>query len=175
MVDFQCGFIEMKVHGISIFPTHNLEVPGSSPGWSTKKESPNGGSFLFNKPGLSPAGYLLRLWFAPTLLTTNPQSMGLYETNLKPRLVHKERIAQMEVLFCVIILCFVNKCSLLTRNSLCLKRINEVIMPILSFIINKNVIFVCVINRNRCDISVIQHYLYKIENLQKKTITNKYL
>ena len=55
------------------------------------------------------------------------------------------------------------------------KRINEVIMPILSFIINKNVIFVCVINRNRCDISVIQHYLYKIENLQKKTITNKYL
>ena len=37
MVDFQCGFIEMKVHGISIFPTHNLEVPGSSPGWSTLK------------------------------------------------------------------------------------------------------------------------------------------
>ena len=35
MVDFQCGFIEMKVHGISIFPTHNLEAPGSSPGWST--------------------------------------------------------------------------------------------------------------------------------------------
>jgi hypothetical protein len=28
------------------------------------------------------------------------------------------------------------------------KRINEVIMPILSFIINKNVIFVSVINRN---------------------------
>ena len=48
-------------------------------------------------------------------------------------------------------------------------------MPILSFIINKNVIFVSVINRNRCDILVIQHYLYKIENLQKKTKTNKYL
>ena len=39
MVDFQCGFIEMKVHGISIFPTHNLEVPGSSPGWSTKHKT----------------------------------------------------------------------------------------------------------------------------------------
>ena len=28
MVDFQSGFIEIKVHGISIFPTHNLEVLG---------------------------------------------------------------------------------------------------------------------------------------------------
>ena len=37
MIDFQCNFIDVKVHGISIFPTHNLEVPGSSPGWSTKK------------------------------------------------------------------------------------------------------------------------------------------
>ena len=127
--------------------THNLEVPGSSPGWSTQKNRPNGGSFLL-QPVLSPAGYLLRLWFAPTSLTTNPQSMGLYETNLKPRLVHKKRIAQMAVLFCVISLCFVNKCSLLTRNSSCLKRINEVIVPILSFIIDKNVIFVSVINRN---------------------------
>ena len=38
------------------------------------------------------AGYLLRSWFAPTPLTTTTQSMGLCETNLKPRLVHKEKM-----------------------------------------------------------------------------------
>ena len=65
MIECQCAFVKTKAQEISIFPTHNLEVPG----------------------------YLLRLWFAPTSLITNPQSMGLYETNLKPRLVHIKRIA----------------------------------------------------------------------------------
>ena len=37
MVECQHTFIKAKAQEISIFPTHNLEVPGSSPGWSTKK------------------------------------------------------------------------------------------------------------------------------------------
>ena len=39
MIEYQHAFIKTKAQGISIFPTHNLEVPGSSPGWSTKKET----------------------------------------------------------------------------------------------------------------------------------------
>ena len=66
-----------------------------------EKNRPNGGSFLFNKPGLSPAGYLLRLRFAPTTLTTNPQSMGLCETNLKPRLVHTEESPKWWFFLCL--------------------------------------------------------------------------
>ena len=31
MIDFQYKFIDVKVQGISIFPTHNLKVGGSSP------------------------------------------------------------------------------------------------------------------------------------------------
>ena len=53
-----------------------------------KKNRPNGGSFFLYRAWTFTDGYLLRLWFAPTSLITNPQSMGLYETNLKPRLVH---------------------------------------------------------------------------------------
>ena len=37
MFECQYTFVKTKAHEISIFPTHNLEVPGSSPGWSTKK------------------------------------------------------------------------------------------------------------------------------------------
>ena len=37
MIEYQYAFIKTKAREISIFPTHNLEVPGSSPGWSTYK------------------------------------------------------------------------------------------------------------------------------------------
>ena len=37
MIEYQYAFIKTNSQGISIFPTHNLEVPGSSPGWSTLK------------------------------------------------------------------------------------------------------------------------------------------
>ena len=37
MIEYQYTFIKTNSQGISIFPTHNLEVPGSSPGWSTNK------------------------------------------------------------------------------------------------------------------------------------------
>jgi hypothetical protein len=30
-------FVDIKNHKTSISQTHNLEVPGSSPGWSTNK------------------------------------------------------------------------------------------------------------------------------------------
>ena len=30
-------FVDIKNHKTSISQTHNLEVPGSSPGWSTEK------------------------------------------------------------------------------------------------------------------------------------------
>ena len=39
MIEYQYAFIKTKSQGISIFPTHNLEVPGSSPGWPTSKEA----------------------------------------------------------------------------------------------------------------------------------------
>ena len=37
MIEYQYAFIKTKTQEISFFPTHNLEVPGSSPGWSTLK------------------------------------------------------------------------------------------------------------------------------------------
>ena len=63
--------------------------------------------FFYIGPVLSPAGYLLRLRFPPTSLTTNPQSMGLYETNLKPRLVHKERTTLIALNQAVSVFCFI--------------------------------------------------------------------
>ena len=39
MIEYQYAFIKTNSQGISIFPTHNLEVPGSSPGWSTKHKT----------------------------------------------------------------------------------------------------------------------------------------
>ena len=37
MIEYQYAFIKTNSQGISIFPTHNLEVPGSNPGWPTLK------------------------------------------------------------------------------------------------------------------------------------------
>ena len=36
MIEYQYAFIKTKAREISIFPTHNLEVLGSSPSWSTQ-------------------------------------------------------------------------------------------------------------------------------------------
>ena len=41
MFECQYTFVKTKAQEISIFPTHNLEVPGSSPGWSTRNGSAN--------------------------------------------------------------------------------------------------------------------------------------
>mgnify|MGYP006911768856 CR=1 FL=1 len=38
---------DIKNHKTSISQTHNLEVPGSSPGWSTKKKADSQGNTAF--------------------------------------------------------------------------------------------------------------------------------
>ena len=40
-------FVDIKNHKTSISQTHNLEVPGSSPGWSTKKKADSQGNTAF--------------------------------------------------------------------------------------------------------------------------------
>ena len=60
------------------------------------------------------AGYLLRSWFAPTPLTTTTQSMGLCETNLKPRLVHKEEMTLIALNQAVSVFCFVHPAKFFT-------------------------------------------------------------
>ena len=49
--------------------THNLEVPGSSPGWSTKKRIAQMAVLFVLRAWTFTAGYLLRSWLAPTTFT----------------------------------------------------------------------------------------------------------
>lgn len=41
MFECQYTFVKTKAQEISIFPTHNLEVLGSSPRWPTEEEKLN--------------------------------------------------------------------------------------------------------------------------------------
>ena len=55
---------DIKNHKTSISQTHNLEVPGSSPGWSTKKVVTQVVTTFFLYP-VSEPNLLLPLIFAP--------------------------------------------------------------------------------------------------------------